>query len=220
MCMNANLDKLLEELLEEEDELEEHVALAAGGVGATSTGLGFNTDEFSPPSKHRRLNEQIAITIAPASKVKRTLKVVCDKELNPTSLQTVVDFIKFSNGVLKIETLPVIHLHTIKKPDMTTGAYDRNTNHIHALVGKRLIVDVLRTLAHELTHRRQDETGSLDAQLANADHMDEMGDINTGYENEAYTLAGNLVKIFCRKYPNDKRISKEQLYQLQENKKF
>lgn len=304
MCMNANLDKLLEELLEEEDELEEQVALAGGGVGGFSGPLGgagfspagdrgkhsleevnsmamfngmFDMDGYTtgdhsaysdqagdysedssqtkekdkkkkkhskkkthhskvvsdilwnygnkpcgsiPRMKYTALEEQIAVTITPAPKVKRTLKVVCDKELNPTSLQTVVDFIKFSNGVLKIETLPVIHLHTIKKPDMTTGAYDRNTNHIHALVGKRLIVDVLRTLAHELTHRRQDETGSLDAQLANADHMDEMGDINTGYENEAYTLAGNLVKIFCRKYPNDKRISKEQLYQLQENKKF
>lgn len=218
--MNSKLDKLLEELLEEEESLEEQNAIGGMGVGATSTGLGFNTDEFSPPPK-RRLEEQLAITIsARTPKVKRTLKIVCDKELNPDSLKTVVDFIKFSNGVLKIETLPVIHLHTIKLPDMTTGAYDRNTNHIHALVGKRLIVDVLRTLAHELTHRRQDETGSLDAQLANADHMDEMGDINTGYENEAYTLAGNLVKIFCRKYPNDKRISKDQLYQLQENKKF
>jgi len=205
--VKSNLKLLLENLLEEEEELEEQCVLAGGGVAGTSAAGGFIKGGFRAP-----LEEDLE-----PAKTKRILKVICDKELNKTSLETVIDFIKFSNGILKIETLPVIHLHTIKKPDMTTGMYDRNNNHIHALVGKRLIVDVLRTLAHELTHRRQDETGSLDAQLADNDGLDEMGDINTGYENEAYTLAGNIVKIFCRKYS---KITRDQLYQLQENKKF
>ena len=100
---------------------------------------------------------------------------------------------------------------------MTTGMYNRGEHMIHVLVGKRLLVDVLRTIAHELTHARQEETGLLDKHLANVDPMDEMGDIDTVYENEAYTLAGNIVKIFCRKY---KRIPKDELYQLNENKRY
>lgn len=148
---------------------------------------------------------------------KKKLKIICDKPLNPKSYETIVDFIKFCNSILKIDNMPTMHLHMIKKPEMTTGMYNRSGNIMHVLVGKRLIVDVLRTIAHELTHRRQDEVGLLDKHLANVDPMNEMGDIDTVYENEAYTLAGNIVKIFCRKY---KKIPKDELYQLNENKKI
>jgi hypothetical protein len=148
---------------------------------------------------------------------KKKLKIICDKPLNPKSYETIVDFIKFCNSILKIDNMPTMHLHMIKKPEMTTGMYNRSDNVMHILVGKRLIVDVLRTIAHELTHRRQDEVGLLDKHLANVDPMNEMGDIDTVYENEAYTLAGNIVKIFCRKY---KKIPKDELYQLNENKKI
>ena len=148
---------------------------------------------------------------------KKKLKIICDKPLNPKSYETIVDFIKFCNSILKIDNMPTMHLHMIKKPEMTTGMYNRSDNVMHILVGKRLIVDVLRTIAHELTHRRQDETGLLDKHLENVDPMNEMGDIDTIYENEAYTLAGNIVKIFCRKY---KKIPKDELYQLNENKKI
>jgi len=133
------------------------------------------------------------------------------------SLNVLIDFLKFCNSILKMEDMPDIYLHTIKKPDMTTGMYNRSEHMIHVLVGKRLLVDVLRTIAHELTHARQEETGLLDKHLANVDPMNEMGDIDTIYENEAYTLAGNIVKIFCRKY---KRIPKDDLYQLNENKRY
>lgn len=148
---------------------------------------------------------------------KKKLKIICDKPLNPKSYETIVDFIKFCNSILKIEDMPTMYLHTIKKPEMTTGMYNRSDNVMHILVGKRLIVDVLRTIAHELTHRRQDEVGLLNIHLANVDPMNEMGDIDTPYENEAYTLAGNIVKIFCRKY---KKIPKDELYQLNENKRW
>lgn len=132
------------------------------------------------------------------------------------SLAVLIDFLKFCNSILTLQDMPDIYLHTIKKPNMTTGMYNRNEHMIHVLVGKRLLVDVLRTIAHELTHARQHETGLLDIHLVNVDPLDEMGDIDTPYENEAYTLAGNIVKIFCRKYT---RVSKDELYQLNENKR-
>jgi len=172
---------------------------------------GSSTPGSLPKATYKALEENhIPVT-------KKKLKIVCDKELNPKSYETIIDFIKFCNRILKIEDMPTMHLHMIKKPEMTTGMYNRSNNTMHILVGKRLIVDVLRTIAHELTHRRQDETGLLDKHLENVDPMNEMGDIDTIYENEAYTLAGNIVKIFCRKY---KKIPKDELYQLNENKKI
>ena len=286
--MHEDLKKLLEYLLE--DELEEQVAISAGGGGMASTGAiaGFTaplSGKFRPAGKRKKKksnleeinsygstigyseglsseeeeeddpsdpesknlkgphhnkkdapNVNVAVMWSGSStpgtlpkaiykaleenhipETKKKLKIICDKPLNPKSYETIVDFIKFCNSILKIDNMPTMHLHMIKKPEMTTGMYNRSGNIMHVLVGKRLIVDVLRTIAHELTHRRQDEVGLLDKHLANVDPMNEMGDIDTVYENEAYTLAGNIVKIFCRKY---KKIPKDELYQLNENKKI
>jgi hypothetical protein len=163
--------------------------------------------------KYIALEEQVT------AKKRDTVKIYQDKghPVSQKSLNVLIDFLKFCNSILKLEDMPDIYLHMIKKPDMTTGMYDRSKHIIHVLFGKRLLVDVMRTIAHELTHARQEETGLLDKHLANVDPMDEMGDIDTVYENEAYTLAGNIVKIFCRKY---KRIPKDELYQLNENKRW
>lgn len=149
--------------------------------------------------------------VAPRKKA----KIICDKDLNKNSVEVIKDFVKFCDKYLDISNFPTINLYSVKKPNMTTGAYDMNTNTISCLVGRRLIVDVLRTLAHELAHRKQHERGDLNVQLAEIDPMDEMGDIDTAFENEAYTLAGNLVKIYCRK---QKVLSKDELYALNENK--
>lgn len=161
----------------------------------------------------------IALEEQATPKKRDLVKIYQDKghPVSQQSLNVLIDFLKFCNSILKLEDMPDIYLHMIKKPDMTTGMYDRNKHIIHVLFGKRLLVDVMRTIAHELTHARQEETGLLDKHLANVDPMDEMGDIDTPYENEAYTLAGNIVKIFCRKY---KRIPKDELYQLNENKRW
>lgn len=147
---------------------------------------------------------------------KKVVKVICDKQIKPQSVRTISDFLKFCQKYLGIHDFPIINLHTVKHENMTTGAYDMATNNINCLVGKRLIVDVLRTLAHELVHRKQHERGDLETQLSEIDPMDEMGDIDTDFENEAYTLAGNLVKIYCRK---QKVLPKDELYALNENKK-
>lgn len=164
--------------------------------------------------KYIALEEVVSLDKTP-----KKVRIYQDKghPVSQQSLNVLIDFLKFCNSILKLEDMPDIYLHMIKKPEMTTGMYNRGDHIIHVLFGKRLLVDVMRTIAHELTHARQEETGLLDKHLANVDPMDEMGDIDTIYENEAYTLAGNIVKIFCRKY---KRIPKDELYQLNENKRW
>jgi hypothetical protein len=164
--------------------------------------------------KYIALEEVVSLDKTP-----KKVKIYQDKghPVSQQSLNVLIDFLKFCNSILKLENMPDIYLHMIKKPEMTTGMYNRGDHIIHVLFGKRLLVDVMRTIAHELTHARQEETGLLDKHLANVDPMNEMGDIDTIYENEAYTLAGNIVKIFCRKY---KRIPKDELYELNENKRW
>jgi Zn-dependent peptidase ImmA (M78 family) len=56
---------------------------------------------------------------------------------------------------LGIPNLPQIEIVAQRIGGMTTGAYDPATHKILVLGGSRALADVLRTLAHELTHYRQ-----------------------------------------------------------------
>lgn len=143
------------------------------------------------------------------------IKIVCDKKLEKDTENLIKDFVLFCQKYLKIKSFPKIYLFKEKHEGMTTGSYDLANNIINVLIGKRLVVDVLRTIAHELTHKMQHERGDLEEKLSEIDPTDEMGDIDTDFENEAYTLAGNLVKIYCRK---QKILPKDELYSLNESK--
>jgi hypothetical protein len=145
----------------------------------------------------------------------KTVKITCEKKLDPRSIEVIKDFIRFCQGKLEIEEYPHFFFYAVKQANMTTGSYIMENNTLHVLVGHRLIMDVLRTIAHELTHRKQHETGLLDQELAKQDPLDEMGDLNTVYENEAYEKSGNFVKEFARVY---KKLPKDELYSLHEQK--
>jgi hypothetical protein len=65
------------------------------------------------------------------------------------------DFAEFCKENLGLPNLPKIRIVATREGGMTTGAYDPKT-HMILVYGKgRALVDVLRTLAHELTHYRQ-----------------------------------------------------------------
>lgn len=111
---------------------------------------------------------------------------------------------------LEIEKLPKIYLHKdVPPPDVTTGGFMPQSDTIHVRCKTRLLVDILRTLAHELTHHKQYERGDQDRIES------EPTDIFAWYENEAYINAGNFVKDFCRRYG---KVSKDTLYNMHEVK--
>jgi len=165
--------------------------------------------------KYTALEESLSPERRESGTADNNVRITLEKKLDPRSVEVIKDFIRFCQDKLRIKKYPHIFLHAKKKPNMTTGSYMMDDNTLHVLVGKRLVMDVLRTIAHELTHRKQHETGLLDQELAKQDPLDEMGDLNTVYENEAYEKAGNFVKEFARRY---KKFSKEELYSLSESK--
>lgn len=65
------------------------------------------------------------------------------------------DFAEFCKEQLAIPNLPKISIVANRVGQMTTGAFDPSNDMIIVLGGGRALVDVLRTLAHELTHYRQ-----------------------------------------------------------------
>jgi hypothetical protein len=128
--------------------------------------------------------------------------VVEDQDLpmlpsNMPSLEenTTNDFVKkFAPWVaeqLDIEQLPEIKL--LDKPiDKTFGMYVPEDRCIYLVTGGRHPVDVLRTLAHELTHFKQDTQGNLPPGA---------GETGTDQENEANSEAGVAMRDFAENNP-------------------
>ena len=137
--------------------------------------------------------------------------VNCDKTLNPTVKDAVTDFLNFVQNKLKLDSFPEIYLMSVRQPGMTTGAYLPSKKIVFALIENRLMIDVFRTIAHELTHCKQDERKELDNLPLRKDEYD-MSDINTPYENEAYANAGNYVKEWSRIM---KIVDRDRLYEMQ-----
>ena len=79
----------------------------------------------------------------------------------------------------------------------TTAAYHRGKNIIKVYGKNRALVDILRSIAHELTHLMQDENGMLVGMIQDAG-----GEI----EDEANAKAGEIIKLFAKSQPQRKKI--------------
>lgn len=104
----------------------------------------------------------------------------------------VQDFIKFVFEKLQIPgDMPEIEYAQKKEgPDQVrTGYYDPSINKLWIYTGRRNLIDIVRTIAHELAHHKQDQddtTGNMS-----------LADL----ESQADMAAGMLVKIYVRKHP-------------------
>ena len=79
-----------------------------------------------------------------------------------------------------------------KPQDTTFGQYVPDERTIYLVTGGRHPVDVLRTLAHELTHHRQDLEDNLPLSA---------GKTGTDQENEANANAGIMMRDFADANP-------------------
>jgi len=123
-------------------------------------------------------------------------KIQIQVNIPPSGKRLLLHFIKFCKKKLDINELPssiIIYKCRDESQGMTTGGYNPNTNDIMVLGGRRMLLDIFRSLAHELTHHKQNERGTLLDMVNESDD-----DLNTEYENEAYECAGNLIKEWTR----------------------
>lgn len=103
-------------------------------------------------------------------------------------------FIKFAKQSLGIKQLPKIKMvRTIAQSEHPTfGLFDPNTNTISVAYADRHIMDVLRTLGHELTHHKQREDNRI---------KPDSGETGSDIENEANAQAGVLMRDFADRNP-------------------
>jgi hypothetical protein len=105
------------------------------------------------------------------------------------------DFVKFCVAELKIESMPTVKLRRDPQWSVVNRTFGRYINDAHLLevaFGQRHIMDVLRTVAHELTHTHQHEREAV---------PNDAGETGSPYENEANARAGVLMRDYGRLHP-------------------
>jgi hypothetical protein len=115
----------------------------------------------------------------------------------PTDEDILKDFIEFCVKELKLEQMPTIKLRKDPQWSVRNRTFGRYINDEHLLEvawGHRHIMDVLRTVAHELTHKHQHER---DGSRMGPD----AGETGSPYENEANARAGILMRDYARLHP-------------------
>jgi hypothetical protein len=103
-------------------------------------------------------------------------------------------FMAYACNELQIQNPPTFEVRYEYGEDQPSfGAYVPSQHHISINPSNRNIVDVLRTLAHELVHARQNEMGIL---------QPDSGETGSEHENDANAIAGILMRDYGKQNPN------------------
>ena len=116
-------------------------------------------------------------------------------EPQEASDNVIADFIDFAAKALDLQQVPKITFsddQELAKNMHSLGAYNPKSDELLVVKGPRLTADILRTLAHELVHRKQDELNPLSK---------EDGATGSPIENEANAAAGVILRQFGKYRP-------------------
>jgi hypothetical protein len=121
-----------------------------------------------------------------------------DNILTPEEIKVLKKFVTLVNSELPLKKDVSINLLPSRNIPMTTGVRLPKGN-IFILVGNRMIIDVLRTLAHEWVHEFQYQKMGLK-------DNEKIQDIGGPEENMCNALSGIFVKRFEKEFPNYSQI--------------
>jgi hypothetical protein len=128
--------------------------------------------------------------------MKITELLIEGKESRATFVKMFKKFLPLAMEVLEIDRLPKmnfepdIQIGTGNQPSF--GMYVNGENTLHVAILNRHPVDILRTVAHELVHFRQDMRNELN---------DESGATGSPEENQAHEIAGVIMRHFNKRHP-------------------
>jgi hypothetical protein len=113
-----------------------------------------------------------------------------------TDNNIVQDFIQHVTTELGIDPVPEIHLHTDpswSEQNQSFGRYDPDSHTLNVSMPNRHVMDVLRTVAHELVHCSQNQQhGQL---------PDDAGETGSRWENDANARAGVIMRDWANSHP-------------------
>ena len=118
------------------------------------------------------------------------------ESVDPDHLKKILHrFYKSCVSKLKLENPPRLRLETTpdwSRENGSFGQYDPETNTLILATANRHVLDILRTMAHEMTHRQQDERAPLPA---------DAGETGSPYEDQANAMAGRIMRQWAEEQP-------------------
>lgn len=104
-------------------------------------------------------------------------------------------FVLFVKEQLELKTVPTVKIQNHRDGLKTTANYDytKENKIIKVCAKNRALVDVCRSIAHEMVHHKQFEQGRLKTQPP---------DIGGEIEDEANAKAGQFIKMYAKEDPN------------------
>jgi hypothetical protein len=104
------------------------------------------------------------------------------------------DFVDFVSGDLKLDDNFTVDITNDSDDVETLASYDINNNEVTVLGKDRSLPDIIRSVAHELVHHKQNELGELTGRQ-------EEGEDGSPWEDEANAKAGEIVRKFGKENP-------------------
>ena len=109
-------------------------------------------------------------------------------------LRGVADFVNFAKEFLGITDDVKVLLAFERTPDLKTTAYYSLDGLLKVYVKNRALVDICRSIAHELVHHKQ----NIEGRLLN---VAKDGDDGSPIENEANAVAGVIIRKYGKLHP-------------------
>lgn len=104
------------------------------------------------------------------------------------------EFVPFCLEFLEVSEPCKVVIRTTRDNITTTAYYDTVNHETHVYAKDRALVDILRSIAHELTHHKQNVNGELQ-------NIEEDGSDGSVIENEANSKAGEIIRKFGKIKP-------------------
>jgi ribosomal protein L37E len=109
-------------------------------------------------------------------------------------IKIIADFVNFAKKHLNIDDDIKVALAYERTPDIKTSAYYDLDGFVKVYVKDRAVMDVCRSIAHELVHHKQNLENRI------SDHINDGGD-GSEIENEANAVAGVIIRKWGKLHP-------------------
>jgi pyrimidine deaminase RibD-like protein len=126
----------------------------------------------------------------------KSLKEDITEDMDPNHLKKILHrFYASCVDKLQLKNPPRLRLETTpawSQENGSFGQYEPETNTLILATSGRHVLDILRTMAHEMTHRQQDEREPLPI---------EAGETGSPWEDQANAMAGRIMRDWAQEQP-------------------
>jgi Protein of unknown function (DUF2608) len=135
-----------------------------------------------------------AYYVGPEGQTQNIAESISIKDHKENFVEMFKKFLPVAMKYIKLDHLPTMkfeaHIHDDVQP--TFGKYENGEHVLYVALMNRHPNDILRTIAHELTHYKQDTEHQLNS---------DSGRTGSPIENEAHAIAGIVMRHFNKQYP-------------------